>query len=167
MLGLIRSLTQRFIHPLTRNICNMNDLKIRELEAGDVEAIGRIQATITKDDEMVEFNQQIKNQIDQPEKFSFVAEMDGKVVGFMISQLIFGGFGIRKSAWVTLMGVDPEFMGQRIGRQLAEEMFRVFRENNVKDVYSSVLWDSTDLLSFFKTLGFERSRFINLYKKLG
>ncbi len=145
----------------------MNELRIRALEVGDVDAIGRIQATITKDDEVLEFNRQIKNQIDEPEKFSFVAEMDGQVVGFMFSQLIFGGFGIKKSAWITLMGVDPECMGQGIGRQLAEEMFRVYRENNVKDVYSSVLWDSTDLLSFFKTLGFERSRFINLYKKLG
>jgi len=58
-------------------------------------------------------------------------------------------------------------MGQGIGRKLAEEMFKIYRKNNVKEVYSSVLWDSTDLLSFFKTLGFERSRFINLNKKLG
>ncbi len=145
----------------------MNKLRIRDLEAGDVEAISRIQAAITKDDELLEFSQQLKNQIGELEKVSLVAEVEGQVAGFMISQLIFGGFGIKKSAWINLMGVDPDYMGQGIGRQLAEEMFRVYRENNVKDVYSSVLWDSTDLLSFFKTLGFERSRFINLNKKLG
>ena len=35
-----------------------------------------------------------------------------------------------------------------------------------KDIYTSVRWDSTDLLSFFKTLGFQRSDFINLHKSL-
>lgn len=145
----------------------MKKIKIRGLEAEDVKAIGRIQAAITKDDELLEFSQQIKNQISEPEKISFVAEIDGQVVGYMISQLIFGGFGIKKSAWINLMGVDPDFMGQGIGRSLAEEMFRAYRKINVKDVYSSVQWDSTDLLSFFKTMGFERSRFINLNKKLG
>ncbi len=145
----------------------MNELQIRAMEVGDVDAIGQIQASITQDDELLEFIQQIKNQINEPEKISIVVENDGQIVGYMISQLIFGGFGIKKSAWITLMGVDPECMGQGIGRLLAEEMFRVYRENNVKDVYSSVLWDSTDLLSFFKTQGFERSQFINLYKKMG
>jgi hypothetical protein len=29
-----------------------------------------------------------------------------------------------------------------------------------------VRWDSTDMLSFFKTLGFDRSNFINLRKVL-
>ena len=155
------------IQRLTINSCNMKKIKIRGLEAEDVKAIGRIQAAITKDDELLEFSQQIKNQISEPEKISFVAEIDGQVVGYMISQLIFGGFGIKKSAWINLMGVDPDFMGQGIGRSLAEEMFRAYRKINVKDVYSSVQWDSTDLLSFFKTMGFERSRFINLNKKLG
>ncbi|MBT7889417.1 MAG: GNAT family N-acetyltransferase [Deltaproteobacteria bacterium] len=145
----------------------MNELRVRKLEVGDVEAIGRIQATITKDDELLEFRQQIKNQINEPEKTGIVAEADGQVVGYMVRQLLFGGFGIKKSAWITLLGVDPDCMGQGIGRKLAEEMFKIYRKNNVKEVYSSVLWDSTDLLSFFKTLGFERSRFINLNKKLG
>ena len=35
-----------------------------------------------------------------------------------------------------------------------------------KDIYTSVRWDSTDLLSFFKTLGFQRSDFISLHKSL-
>jgi len=33
-------------------------------------------------------------------------------------------------------------------------------------VYTAARWDSVDLLSFFKSVGFNRSNFINLYKKL-
>jgi ribosomal protein S18 acetylase RimI-like enzyme len=62
--------------------------------------------------------------------------------------------------------VDPKFMGQGIGKKLAEEIFRVYQEKGIQDIFTSVRWDSADLLSFFKTLGFDRSDFINLKKQL-
>jgi ribosomal protein S18 acetylase RimI-like enzyme len=57
-------------------------------------------------------------------------------------------------------------MGQGIGAQLSREVFKFYRAEGVHNVYTSVRWDSTDLLSFFKTLGFDRSNFINLRKML-
>jgi len=57
-------------------------------------------------------------------------------------------------------------MGQGIGRSLAKRIFKVYKEKGVTHVFTSVSWDSTDLLSFFKTLGFDRSNFINLRKTL-
>jgi N-acetylglutamate synthase-like GNAT family acetyltransferase len=57
-------------------------------------------------------------------------------------------------------------MGQDIGATLAEEILNYYKAQGVENVYTSVRWDSTDLLSFFKTLGFDRSNFINLRKVL-
>jgi N-acetylglutamate synthase-like GNAT family acetyltransferase len=57
-------------------------------------------------------------------------------------------------------------MGEGIGAKLAEEIFEIYRAQGIENVYTSVRWDSTDLLSFFKTLGFDRSNFINLRKDL-
>ena len=96
----------------------------------------------------------------------FVAELDGKVIGFMISYILTLGFGIEKSAWIATLGINPSYMGQGIGAGLAKEVFRFYRDQGVRDVYTSVRWDSTDLLSFFKTLGFDRSNFVNLRKAL-
>ena len=73
---------------------------------------------------------------------------------------------MEKSAWIATVGVEPEFMGQGIGKALAEEIFRFYSEKNIKNVYTSVRWDSTDMLSFFKTLGFDRSNFINLRRAI-
>ncbi len=84
----------------------------------------------------------------------------------MITYIIYGGFGLEKSAWVGLFGVDPKYMGRGIGKMLAREVFDVFRKIDVKNVFTSVKWDSTDLLSFFKSLGFGRCDFINLEKIL-
>jgi ribosomal protein S18 acetylase RimI-like enzyme len=57
-------------------------------------------------------------------------------------------------------------MGQGIGKQLAEEVFGFYSQKGITNIRTSVRWDSTDLLSFFKTLGFDRSEFINLRRVL-
>ena len=64
------------------------------------------------------------------------------------------------------MGVDPDFMGQGIGAEIARKIFEIYKAAGIEKVYTSVRWDSTDLLSFFKTLGFDRSEFINLKKAM-
>ena len=82
----------------------------------------------------------------------------------MISYILTAGFGEAKSAWIATLGVDPKFMGQGIGANMAQKIFEIYRTEGIESVYTTVRWDSTDLLSFFKTLGFDRSHFINLRK---
>ena len=144
----------------------VENLQIRKIKAEDASDIGSIQAAITKSPTNIDFRQIIEDQVRKDEDVSFVAEIDGKVVGYMISYIVFGGFGLEKGAWIATLGVDPKFMGQGIGKRLAEEILEVYRKKSINDIYTSVRWDSVDLLSFFKTLGFDRSNFINLRKEL-
>jgi ribosomal protein S18 acetylase RimI-like enzyme len=113
-----------------------------------------------------DFKKLVEEHALQTQDACFVAELDGKVIGFMISYILTLGFGIEKSAWIATLGINPENMGQGIGGKLAEEVFKYYRAEGIHNVYTSVRWDSTDLLSFFKTLGFDRSNFINLRKVL-
>ena len=145
----------------------IKNLEIRGIKAEDASDIGKIQSAITtKSPATIDFRHIIEEQVRKDEDASFVAVIDGKVVGYMISYIIFGGFGLEKSAWIATLGVDPKFMGQGIGKKLAEEIQAVYQEKGINDIYTSVRWDSVDLLSFFKTLGFDRSNFINLRKVL-
>lgn len=139
---------------------------IRRIKIEDADDMGRIMAAITQSSEKIDFRQIIEEQVQSDKDASFVAEIDGKVVGFMISHIVYGGFGLEKSAWIVTLGVEPQFMGQDIGKKLAEEIFRVYRDRGIQYVFTSVRWDSADLLSFFKTLDFDRSSFINLRKEL-
>lgn len=143
---------------------NLTIRRIRPEDAGD---IGGIQTAISKAKENFDFKQILQRQMNQEEDASFVAEWNGQVVGYMISYILVGGFGLQRSAWIATLGVHPKFMGQGIGKRLAEEILTFYEERGVQDIYTSVRWDSADLLSFFKTLGFDRSHFINLRKKLG
>ena len=145
----------------------MNNLLIRELKMGDADDVSRIFAAITKTQVGNDHIRLIKEQAQKKDGASFVAQVDEKVVGFMICNIISGGFGLLdKSAWIIMLGVDPEFMGQGIGSRLARAIFKVCHEEGIKNIYTSVKWDSTDLLSFFKTLGFDRSNLINLERTL-
>ncbi len=144
----------------------MEDALIRKLKADDAEDISKIYAAITQTPVRNDLIHIIKEQVHRKEDASFVAELDGRVVGYMISIVISGGFGIKKSTLISNMGVNPKFMGQGIGESLANKIFEFSIEKGIKNIYTSVRWDSPDLLSFFKTLGFDRSNFINLRKIL-
>ena len=144
----------------------MEDIRIRELEIKDIEEISDIYGGIIQKPVNPDFKALIRRHAEHKEDLCFVAEVDGKVVGFMVSYILTLGFGIEKSGWIATLGVKPEYMGQGVGKKLGEKLFDYYKALGVESVYTSVRWDSTDLLSFFKTLGFDRSNFINLHKKI-
>ena len=141
-------------------------LLIRKIELEDADQISEIQSAITNTAAGIDFRRIIEQQLQRAEDISYVSEIDGRVVGFIISSFVYGGFGLEKSAWITNFGVHPDFMAKGIGKSLANELFKVYKRKGIKNIFSSVPWDSVDILSFFKTLGFDRSSLINLRKDL-
>ena len=144
----------------------MDKVRIRHLQKDDADAISRIYADITMKPVDPDFKRGVEEHALRDDQACLVAEQDGTVVGFMISYILTAGFGMPKSAWIATLGVDPNCMGRSIGASLAKEIMKHYQAQGVENVYTSVRWDSTDLLSFFKTLGFDRSNFINLRKVL-
>jgi len=145
----------------------VDNVEIRRLRKEDSVEISRIYAAITMKPANEDFKRVVEDHSTRDNEACFVAELQGKVVGFMISYILTAGFGEAKSAWIATLGVDPHFMGQGIGASLAKEIFAFYKTEGIENVYTSVRWDSTDMLSFFKTLGFDRSNFINLRKIIG
>ena len=144
----------------------MDNVAIRKLEKEDAEEISAIYSAITMKPVSADFKRVVEEHAQRDDEACFVAVRDGKIAGFMISYILTAGFGMPKSAWIATLGVEPNFMGQGIGASLAQEIFNYYKDHGIDMVYTSVRWDSTDMLSFFKTLGFDRSNFINLKKKL-
>ena len=142
----------------------MENVRIRKLKTEDADQIGRIYAAITQKPVETDFHKLIEAHAVSGKDACFVAEVEDRIIGFMVSYILTLGFGIEQSAWIATLGVDPQHMGQGIGEKLAKKVFACYKAEGIKNVYTSVRWDSTDLLSFFKTLGFDRSNFINLRK---
>ncbi len=142
-------------------------INIREITLNDAGDIQKIRKLISKDDSDIDSIKLVEQQVKSNQgRSGLVAEINGQIAGYMISTTIYAGFGIQKSAWIMAIGVHPDFMGHGIGIKLAKEICNFYKTKGINSIYSSVKWDSTDVLSFFKKLGFERSEFINLKKRL-
>ena len=57
-------------------------------------------------------------------------------------------------------------MGTEIGQYLIIQLFKQFKKKKINEIYTAARWDGVDILSFFKSIGFDRSNFINLRKEL-
>jgi len=140
--------------------------KIRELTARDLPQVVAIQGIITRQKVTPEKIAILKEHIKKEGNISLVAVADKRVVGFVISELMTNSFGLDQGGWIKNVGVLPQYMGKGIGQALAHSLFDAYRRMGINEIFTASRWDWGDLLSFFKSLGFERSNFINLYKKL-
>ncbi|MBI3950603.1 MAG: GNAT family N-acetyltransferase [Acidobacteria bacterium] len=95
-----------------------------------------------------------------------VAEVNGRVVGFMIGEIRSWEFHQPPTGWITAMGVDAAYQRQGIGRRLLAEVLDCFREKKLENVCTMVEWSDGEVLSFFTAMGFDRGSFIELEKKL-
>lgn len=140
--------------------------KIRKLTARDLAQVVAIQGIITRQKVTAEKIAILKEHIKKEGNMSLVAVADKRVVGFLISELMTNSFGLDQGGWIKNVGVLPQYMGKGIGQSLANQLFDAYRRKGINEIFTASRWDWGDLLSFFKSLGFERSNFINLYKKL-
>jgi len=101
----------------------LQNLIIRNLKIGDSEDISRIQESITKERSTIDYHKIVQEEVKKDNSVNVVAELNGKVVGFIITYLLHGGFGLEKTAWIGLFGVEPKYMGSGIGKRMAKEVF--------------------------------------------
>ncbi|MBN2403540.1 MAG: GNAT family N-acetyltransferase [Spirochaetes bacterium] len=144
----------------------MTKTLIRKLNINDGKAVKNIIKSIAYRTSNLDYEKITEEESKRADNGSFVAEVNGEVIGFVISYILYGVFGIEKSAWLAMIGIDPKYMDRGIGKKLADEIFKFYHEKGIVNIFTSVRWDSTDMLSYFKALGFDRSSYINLTKTI-
>ncbi len=144
----------------------MEVIKVRPLNREDVQSAMKIQRKITGKSPKAGWKKEIETHLKDYPQECLAAIYADRVAGFIIGEVKTLEFGVEKSGWIVIVGVDPEFMGQGIGKKLGRKLLDHFKRKGIKQVFTAVPWDSSDLLAFFKSLGFERSEFINLERRL-
>jgi ribosomal protein S18 acetylase RimI-like enzyme len=87
---------------------------------------------------------------------ALVALAGARVVGFMLGEVRAGEFGLEEpTGWIEVLGVDPEFRGQAVGRRLAEAMLGHFRQLDATSVRTLVDDAMPEIAGFFESLGFQ------------
>lgn len=141
-------------------------IEIRKFDSSDIPGMVAIQEAITKKKVSRDWKRMVERHLEDSSGVGFVALRKGRTVGFVIGEIKGAGFGLNQSGWIEAVGVDPQAMGTGVGKAMIKKLFETFSEKKIKDVYTAVRWDSVDMVSFFKSVGFGRSDFINLTMKL-
>lgn len=94
---------------------------------------------------------------------SLVAEMDGKVVGFIIGGASRWEYGLPEDiGWIDTIGVDPEYQRRGIAQILFSEMANNLKKVGVKTINTFVTKRDWRLLKFFNSVGFQPGDMTNL-----
>ena len=101
-----------------RGFLDTDAILVRTMREGDLDAIVAIDALATGRRRPSYFELMLQRAIKQASlQISLVAELDGRVVGFLIGSLYYGEYGVvEPTASVDAIGVDPRYRGHRVGK---------------------------------------------------
>jgi ribosomal protein S18 acetylase RimI-like enzyme len=70
---------------------------------------------------------------------SLVAELDGKVIGFIIGDASRWEYGVPENiGWIDTIGVDPEYQREGIAKILFTEMTNNLKKVDIDTIYTFV-----------------------------
>ena len=149
-------------------------VKIRPLSLDNIKDIVRIEKRIEgklgiiNEERMEYLKEATRYNIERSDPMmSLGAELDENIVGFIIGEIRIWEFGIgEKTGWIRILGVDPDFQRRGIGRKLGEALLEHFERRGIKRVRTMAEWYTGDLISYFKSLGFNMLNMIPLEKEL-
>ena len=132
-----------------------SQVKVRGLDTVDIGDVVAIDEKISGEYRPDVWDRRIAYYLRRDPDAALVAELDGRVVGFMLGEVRAGEFGLEEpTGWIEVLGVDPEVRGQAIGRRLMDAMFDHFRSLEVVSVRTLVDDKMADIAGFFTSLGF-------------
>ncbi len=131
-------------------------IRIRPLNELDIARIVSIDERLTGVYRPEVWERRIMYYIRRDPEASRVAELGGKVVGFMLADIRGGEFGLEEpGGWIERFGVDPDFQGRSLGRKLFEAVVEHLKRQGAGTVRTLVEKSDSDLASFLRALGFK------------
>lgn len=144
------------------------DVRIRSLILDDLPKIKRIEKKILFSRDQAHIEISYPDYIKEgSEEATLGAEIDGELVGFLIGRTSYWEYGNSlKTGWIVAMGILPGYQGIGIGKILGNQIITYFKKEEVRRIKAIVDWDQSDLIAYFKALGFLKSTEFVLHKDL-
>lgn len=129
---------------------------IRNLRPGDLDAVLAVDAKVTGRRREEFYKIKLAQALaDTGIQVSLAADLDGALVGFLLSRVYYGEFGlIEPVAVLDAFAVRPDVAGHGVGRALMRQLRTNLLGLGIPRLQTEVHWDDQRLLSFFHHLGF-------------
>src|SRR4030043_1968151 len=136
---------------------SLGNVKIRTLKKEDLDAIVEIDERVLGESRRNYWERKLELTKNKSSQISLVAEVEGKVAGFILGDISGWEFGVPDTiGWIETICIDPVYQKKGLATALAHELIKHLKAIGVRTIYTLVTWDDWDLLQFFHTIGFTR-----------
>lgn len=140
---------------------------IRSMREDDLDSIAEIDRLVLGEKRVDYWQGKIDMEGKRSPLPSLVAEIDGKVVGFILGDASGWEYGVPENiGWIETLGIDPSYQKKGIAKMLMREMLNYMKKVGVDKVYTLVSWRDSEFLQFFDAMGFRKGDMINLELKI-
>jgi GNAT superfamily N-acetyltransferase len=164
---------------LRRDWIISNEVNIRVLNENDLDAVVKIDRKVLGKERRAYWKRKMAYADIYPRP-ALVAELDGKVIGFIMGYVSGWEFGVPDTiGWIDTLGVDPAYQRRGVGRALFNALIENFKHSGrekipgideaekpriegVNVVYTLTKWDDWDLMQFYHAMGFKKGEMLNL-----
>ena len=161
----------------------LNEVKIRVLNENDLDAVVEIDKKVLGKERRAFWKRKIAYADIYPRP-ALVAELEGKVVGFIMGYVSGWEFGVPDTiGWIDTLGVDPAYQRRGIGSALFNALIENFKHSGrekisgvdgaekpriegVNVVYTLANWNDWDLMQFYQAMGFKKGDMLNLEQRI-
>ena len=144
-------------------------IPMRAIRECDLHAVTAIDRESTGRDRSPYFDAKLTEALHESDvRVSLVAELDGRVVGFIMARVDLGDFGrTEPTAELDTIGVAPGYRSHGVGRALLSQLMANLASLRVERILTEVDWDNRDLLAFLAHCGFRPSSCLAFDRPIG
>lgn len=139
-------------------------VNIRPMARSDIDAILALDRKFGKGRSLLSHKDMAIIDPGGPLDLSFVAEIDGNVIGFVISRLAYIMIPFTEVCMLHGILVDPDYQNRGIGIKLLGKLVGYCQDEGINTIRMPVEEDNDELRRFVERLGFRPSKIMNYDK---
>ena len=139
-------------------------INIRHMVRSDIDAVLTLNKEASGGQSSISYKDMIATDLGEALDLSFVAEVDGRVVGFVLARLAYLYIPLTEVGVIHAIVVAPNYQRSRIGSRLLSELLSYCHAKDIITIRVPVNAYNTELRRFVERLGFRQSTTLNYDK---
>jgi len=136
-------------------------VNIRRMGRSDIDAVLAIDRKVSGGQGLITYRDMVAADPGGALDLSFVSEVDGQVVGFILARLTYAGVPFIELAIIQAVVVDPDYQRRGMASRLVNALLGHCHAEGINTIRAVLDERNTELKHFFQRLGFRRSELIN------
>jgi len=139
-------------------------IKIRRMTRADTLDVVDLDRKISRGQSRITYRDLISTDPEGPLDLSFISEIEGKVIGFILARLAYVGIPFTEVCIIHGVLVDPNYQRSGVGSKLVNALLGYCCNEGIYMVRALVAEHDNELRNFVQQLGFRTSTIVNYDK---